>query len=73
LKIPLITIYRSPADYPDVYVARAWDAQGLEPTDTAVVRETVEELREDIAAAGFTTCFPRAAGDDPCIIETYMQ
>lgn len=73
LKQPLVTVYKPPADFQGVYVARIWEGTGPKPTDTAVVRDTVEGLREDIMAAGFTVCFPRAAGDDPCIVETWIQ
>ena len=73
LKQPFVTIYKSPVDFQDVYVARIWEGAGPKPTDTAVVRDTVEGLREDIMAAGFTVCFPREAGDDPCIVETWMR
>lgn len=73
LKQPLVTIYESPADFPGVCVARIWEGPGPKPTDTVTVRNTLEELREDIMAAGFRVCFPRAAGDDPAIVETWMQ
>ena len=43
------------------------------PTDAVVVKKTLQEIREDIEAAGFRICFPRADGDDPCIVETWMQ
>ena len=73
LKQPLVTIYKSPADFQGVYGARIWEGTGPKPTDTVVIRDTLEELRKDIMAAGFTECFPRAAGDDPHIVETYIQ
>ena len=73
LELPFVTIYRSPEDFPGIYVARVWDGPKLRPTDTVIVRESVEALREDIVAAGFMVCFPRAEGDDPCIVETYIQ
>ena len=70
--LPLVTIYEKPADFPDEYVARIWDGQGPRATNIIVKGKSVEELRKDIAAAGFKICYPRAAGDEPHIVETWM-
>ncbi len=73
LKMPLVTVYECPADFPGFYAARVWEGMKPSPTDAVVVKKTLQEIREDIEAAGFRICFPRADGDDPCIVETWMQ
>ena len=35
--------------------------------------ESLEEMRKDIQAAGFTTKLPRAESDDPVIVESWMR
>lgn len=69
---PLITVYEKPEDFPDDYVARAWDGKGPKPTNIMIKRKNLQEIREDIMAAGFATALPRAEDDDPHIVETWM-
>lgn len=71
LNFPLVTIYEKPQDFPRDCVARVWDGKGPRPTNTVIVRDSIEEIREDIMAAGFQTRFPRAEDDDPNIVETW--
>ena len=71
--MPMLVIYNSPKDFPDMYLCRIWEGAGCHPTNTAMKMNSLEEMREDIEAAGFTTKIPRAASDDPVIIETWMQ
>lgn len=73
LKLPLITIYEKPLDFPNGFVARVWDGAGPKATNTVTVRFSLQEIREDIAAAGFLARFPRAEGDEPHIVETWMR
>lgn len=72
LDFPLITVYEKPIDFPDDFVARVWDGKGPKPTNIVIKGSTVQEIRKEIAAAGFTTVFVRAEGDDPHIVETWM-
>lgn len=60
-------------DFPNGFVARVWDGEGPKPTNVVTMRFSLEELREDIEAAGFTVKFPRAEGDEPHIVETWMR
>lgn len=69
---PLVTVYKKPLDFPDEYIARVWEGKGARPTDTAIKRATIQEIREDIVAAGFTVIFAPAEDDDPHIVETWM-
>lgn len=73
IKIPMAVIYDSPKDFPNLHMCRIWEGAGCHPTNTATQRFSLEELREDIQAAGFTIRFPRAEGDDPVILETWMR
>lgn len=73
MKMPMAVIYNGPKDFPNLYMCRIWEGAGCHPTNTAVQRFSLEELREDIKAAGFTTRFPRAKGDDPVILETWLK
>lgn len=72
LAFPLVTIYEKPLDFPDAFVARVWDAKGPKPTNVMIKRDTLQEVREDIVAAGFKVKFTQAEGDDPHIVETWM-
>lgn len=73
LRFPLIVVYKNPRDYPDFYVARIWDGARNLPTDKLIMRETLQEIREDIKAIGFTIRLTRQPGDDPVIVETWIR
>ena len=67
-RVPIITIYRNPKDYPGKYVARVFDINI--PTMLVAVADTLEEIRK---------CVPhemhrlrRRQEDDPCIVEAYV-
>lgn len=72
LDFPLVTVYEKTLDFPDAFIARVWDGKGPKPTNTMIKRDTIQEIRGDIMAAGFETVFQRAEGDDPHIVETWM-
>ena len=73
IKIPMAVIYDSPKDFPNLYMCRIWEGAGCHPTNTAMQKNSLEAMREDIQAAGFSIRFPRAQGDDPVILETWMK
>lgn len=54
------------------FIARVWDGKGPKPTNIMIKGSTVQEIRKEITAAGFTTCFTRVEDDDPHIVETWM-
>lgn len=58
--LPMIVIYKNPSDFPKGCVARVFDGK------------TVQECREDIRKAGFYVKLPRAAADDPVIVESWV-
>lgn len=67
--IPIITVYRNPADYPGKFVARVWDVD--RPTSLAAVADTYEELLEAIPTHNMHRMEP-SAKDDPVIVETWI-
>lgn len=73
LRFPLIVVYKNPRDYPGVYVARIWDGARNLPTDTLIMRKTLQEIREDIKSAGFITWSIRQQWDDPVIAEIWLR
>ena len=73
LRFPLIAVYKKPKDYPDAYVARVWEGARNLPTNTLIKRETLQEIRNDIKAAGFTIRLEPAEGEDPVIVETWLR
>ena len=72
VRVPLITVYRSPLDYPGQYVARLWRILPgkAEPTPTVIIAETLEVLRGKIPVN--MTIFGRNENDDPAIVECWM-
>lgn len=70
LKFPIIAIYRHPADYPNKYVARVFDI--TRPTDTVVVKDSLQELQKDISRNVAKSFIPRDEKDDPFIIGSWI-
>ena len=68
IKIPLITIYYNPSDYPGKYVARLFDCSN--PTHYIVLADTLENIRQSIPPT--MRCFRRHPDDDPCIVEVWI-
>lgn len=68
----MAVIYENPSDFPGMYVCRIWEGAVSLPTNTAMQKASLEEMREDIRAAGFTVKMPRAKGDDPAILESWL-
>lgn len=67
------TVYDHPADRPDKFVARRWEAQnGPEPVPTNDILEadTLEALRRLLPPHLFR--MPRQDGDDPVIVESWI-
>lgn len=71
LKAPMITVYKSPKDYPGVFVARIWDALNG-PTDTVIIRKNLEELQDDILQNTGMLFIPRDKRDDPVIVGAWV-
>lgn len=67
-KLPMITVYKHPEDYPEQYVARVWDVN--KPTHIIALADTLEELREAIPEGMYN--LGRRPQDDPCIVEVWI-
>ena len=65
---PCFTVYKNPADFPDKYVVRLFDAN--KPMRLITVSDTLEAARNTIPP-GYL-CTPRSQTDDPIIVETWM-
>lgn len=65
----LWTIYDHPKDFPNTFVARAWNMD--QPTDQLIIAPSLEELREIMVSWGLS-CLTRNPEDDPCIVETWI-
>ena len=66
--LPLICIYDHPADYPENFVARLWDAS--KPTRLVALADTLKDIRKTIPPN--MTRIPRNEKDDPAIVEVWI-
>jgi len=66
------TVYEHPSDWPDWYVARAWEihSDGPRATGNMHMARTLYDLRKLLPYGLF--CMPRQNGDDPCIVEVWF-
>lgn len=71
--LPMWVVYDRPSDYPAHYVARQHvvGIAGQQPTDRAMVSDTLDSIRLALANLGLT-CITRSADDDPAIVETWL-
>lgn len=69
LAFPVITVYKNPADYPDKFVARAFDIH--RPTDLVAIADTYEELLKAIPDQ-IMVRVDRSEEDDPVIVEIWI-
>ena len=70
LKLPLITVYEHPEDYPESYVARIFDIDI--PTDTVIVKDSLEEIQLDIMDNTGKMFFRRSEKDAPSVIGVWL-
>lgn len=68
-KVPIITIYDKPADFPESFVARIYDLDQWTPY--AMVKPTLKAIREGIPSHRFYR-LDRMMGDDPNIVEVWV-
>lgn len=70
MKMPIITIYEKLIDYPDGYIARVFELE--KATNTLICKNSLEECRADIKAAGFKICVPRSEDDVLSVVESWI-
>lgn len=69
IRLPLWVMYKSPKDYPGKVVARLFSTD--EPTNTVIVKQSVEELSEVFSEEGYAF-IPRNRGDDRVIMGAWI-
>lgn len=70
---PMAVIYGHPADVPDKYVVRIWEAASGKPTNVEMRKDSLQECRDRILEAGiFHAGVPAGPKDDPVIVETWI-
>lgn len=67
-KLPIITVYSSPLDYPNMFVARLYDLDQWTPY--VMVRSSLDVIREAIPAQFHR--MDRNPDDDPAILEVWI-
>ena len=71
----LYTIYDSPTDYPNTYVARRWQVIGTENEPVAMevfmVDADLDKIRDKLFGMGLFK-IPRDESDDQKIVETWL-
>ena len=68
LKMPIVVIYYSPADYPGQFIARLFDLE--QATKYIMQAEQINDIRERLPA--HLTRAPRAQEDAAAIVETWF-
>lgn len=68
MKLPMITVYDKPDDFPYQFVARLWDLK--QPTPYAALRFTFKEIKEIMPDSSFLV--GRRPEDDPNIVGTWI-
>lgn len=70
LKVPFIAVYQHPENFPEKYVARIYELD--KPTDTLMVKDTLEEIEEDIRENTRMTFIPRGTEDVLSLVGVWM-
>ena len=66
--MPIITIYKNPSDYPNLYIARIFNFGNR--TNTITTANSLIAIRKKIPE--YFGRIRRDDEDDPCIIESYV-
>jgi len=68
------TVYKHPKDYPNNYVARRFDvdADGPKASNSVIIMDDLDDLRDILAFQMHLVCLSRNEGDDPVIVETWL-
>ena len=73
--IELWTVYRKPDDFPHHFVARRFEvvAGEMHHTDQVIVAGSLTAVRRHLEQYHLSgTVMPRAANDDPDVVETWL-
>lgn len=70
LRFPVIAVHESPEDFRGQCVARVFDMD--KPTDTIIVKDTAEEINEDIRRNTYMAYMERDPNDVPSLVGVWM-
>ena len=70
LLIPNIAVYKHTEGYPDSFVARVYDVDI--PTNVIMIKDTLEEIQEDIQMHTGKEFFARGKEDVPALIGAWL-
>lgn len=70
LKILIIAVYQHPEDFPEKCVARIYELD--KPTDTLMIKDTLEEIEMDIRKNTGMTFIPRGAEAALSLVGVWM-
>ncbi|EOS72479.1 hypothetical protein C817_05493 [Dorea sp. 5-2] len=70
LRFPVIAVHESPEDFKGQCVARVFDMD--KPTDTIIVKDTVEEINEDIRRNTHMAYMERDPNDVPSLVGVWI-
>lgn len=68
--MPIIAVYQHPEDFPEKCVARIYELD--KPTDTLMIKDTLEEIETDIRKNTGMTFIPRGAEDVLSLVGVWM-
>lgn len=68
--MPIIAVYRHPLDFPEECVARIYDLD--KATDTIMVKQTVQEIMEDVRKHTNMMFVPRSKEDASSVVGSWI-
>ena len=69
-KLPAIAVHQDPIEYPGNNVARIFDVST--PTNTVIIKDTLEEIMEDIKTNTDMVFLKRTADDTPSLVGVWL-
>lgn len=70
LVLPMIAVHKNPDDYPEYCVARIFDMEI--PTHVVIVKESLQEIMEDIEKYAGMVFFDRRVDDPPSLVGVWV-
>lgn len=67
-RLPLITVYKYPSDFPESFVARLFDVDISQ--DVFILKDSLEDIRDAIPKRFYR--IERHPTDDPVIVEVWV-
>ena len=70
MKLPIIAVFEHPEDYPDKYVGRIFEID--QPTEYVVIKDSLQELQDDIGKHFVGVFLTRAKKDVPSMVGCWV-